>query len=99
MSLDAKGRTKRAKKAARVAAKNRKAKTKQRDKEICRAYLYLSGGAMKKPERFKAIDFLIAHCGGPNLKNQQTALRKLADGTKLTRQRIQQIVKNGQKLT
>lgn len=96
MPLDAKGRTKRAKKAASVAAKNRKTKTKQRDQEICRAYLYLSGGSMEKPERLKAIAFLIENCGGPNLKNQQTALRKLADGTKLTRQRIHQIVKKGQ---
>lgn len=51
---------------------------------------------MKKTERFKAIAFLTTYCGGPNLKNQQTALRKLADGTKLTRQRIHQIVKNSQ---
>lgn len=99
MSFDAKGRTRRAQKAAKVAAKNRKAKTAQRDKEICRAYLYLCGGSMEKAERLKAIVFLIDHCGGPNLKNQQTALRKLADGTKLTRQRVHQIVKKGQKST
>ncbi|QBC28645.1 hypothetical protein U737_17995 [Methylomonas sp. LW13] len=97
MPLDAKGRIKRARKAAKVAAKNRKAKTEQRDKEICRAYLYLSGGPIEKAETLKAIAFLIHECGGPNLKKQETAFRKLADGTKLTRQRIQQIVKKGQK--
>ncbi|MDT4290699.1 hypothetical protein RO575_14135 [Methylomonas sp. MO1] len=97
MTLDAKGRIERAQNAARIAAKNRRAKTEQRDKEICRAYLYLSSGSMEKAEILKSIAFLIDQCGGPNLKKQETAFRKLEDGTKLTRQRIHQIVKKGQK--
>ncbi|MCK9606729.1 MAG: hypothetical protein M0R33_09825 [Methylomonas sp.] len=99
MPLDAKGRTKRAKKAASVAAKNRKAKTLERDKNIYLAYHYLSGGWLKKSDSIKAITFLTDVCGGPNLKNQESALRKLADGTKLSRQRIHQIVNKAQKLT
>lgn len=93
MSLNAKGRTRRAKKAAKVAAKNRKAKTKQRDKDIYLAYRYLSKEPLSKSECYKAYDFLVATSGSHKLLPQQTVLNKLADATHLTRQRIHQIVK------
>lgn len=97
MPLDEKGRKKRAINAANTLAKIRKAQTQERDKLIYLAYLHLSNGNITKPDRIKAIGFLIEKCGSPNLKPQQTVLRKLADCTGLTRQRIYQIVKKAKK--
>ncbi|MGZ8182797.1 MAG: hypothetical protein ACXWT1_12615 [Methylobacter sp.] len=97
MPLDDKGRKKRAIKAAKQLAKIRKARTLERDKNICLAYLHLSGGLMKKSDRIKAIEFLTETSGSPNLQYQQTILRKLADCTGLTRQRIHQVVNKTKK--
>jgi hypothetical protein len=97
MPLDEKGRKKRAIKAAKELAKIRKARTLERDKNIYLAYLHLSGGLMKKTDRIIAITFLTETSGSPNLQKQQTILRKLADCTGLTRQRIYQIVVRAKK--
>ena len=98
MPLDEKGRKKRAIKAAKELAKIRKARTLERDKNIYLAYLHLSGGLMKKPDQIKAIIFLTETSGNPNLQHQQTVLRKLADCTGLTRQRVHQIVMKAKKI-
>ncbi len=54
-------------------------------------------GYQQKTDMIKAITFLNAQCGNPNLRKGESVLRKLADGTGLTRQRIHQIVKKEQK--
>jgi len=99
MPLDAKGRTKRAKKAAKVAVKNRQAKVKERDICIYLAYRYLSDMPLEMRQYQKMFEFLIKTSGNANLRPQQTVLRKLADCTGLTRQRIHQIIKKAEKQT
>lgn len=99
MPIDAKGRIKRARKAARVAAKNRKAKVKQRDQYIYWAFCYLSDRPLQKMQCAAAMKFLVETSGNANIRSDQTVYRKLADCTKLTRQRIYQIVKKAQNST
>lgn len=95
--LDEKGRKKRATKAANVLAEIRRKKVKDRDKLIVLAFDWLSNNPQLKPEMKKAIAFLNEKCGSPNLKQDQTVLRKLADATGLTRERVRQIVKKAKK--
>lgn len=95
MPIDAIGRKKRAVKAANCSAKIRKAATEERDKNIRLAFLYLTmSGNQTKTDMIKAIAFLDAQqAGNSNLRKGESILRKLADRTGLTRQRIHQIVK------
>ncbi|MCX7099529.1 MAG: hypothetical protein NTV43_16675 [Methylococcales bacterium] len=91
--LTAAGRKRRAIKAANRLAKIRKAKTKKRDEGIILAFVYLSDGSQSRDDKIKAITFMTEQCGKPKLDKGETVLRKLADCTGLTRQRIHQIIK------
>ncbi len=93
-NLDDKERQKRARKAANVSAKKRRAATKERDKQIFTAFRYLSATPLRKPEAVEAIRFL-TECGhGVNLPaDSMGPYLFLARATGLTKQRIWAIVR------
>jgi hypothetical protein len=95
--LDAKGRKRRAAKAAKVLAKKRRENTLERDKAIVLAYAWLNKSPQTKADAKKAIQFLIGAAGSPNLPEGAFPLRHLAEATGLTRQRIWQIVNKAAK--
>jgi hypothetical protein len=102
MAIDEKARIKRAKKAGKASGKSRSKGLPARDALIVLGFNYLSENLKIKSDKDKviikkAIKFITEHGGSVNLKlNQElghTPFRILADCMKLTRSRIQQIVK------
>ncbi|MGZ8184415.1 MAG: hypothetical protein ACXWT1_20925 [Methylobacter sp.] len=92
MKLDAKARHKQAVKAAKVAAKNRREKNKDRDKNIVLAFDFLSGNYQPQKDRLAAFKYLSEKTNGnPNL-NGQSVLRKLSDLYGIGRSGIRKIV-------
>ena len=101
MPLDEKGRKKRASEAGKASGKVRSEGKKERDAYICLAFTYLSGCPLTKQDTNKALKFLLEK--GADIDTvlmvapDQTPYRILADCTRLTRQRIDQIVKKAKK--
>jgi hypothetical protein len=84
-------RRKRARKAARVAVKNRLKGLSERDQGIALAYRYFSSQTTKE-ESIKALRFL-TKCGhGTNLPEDTSVRNFLALATGLTKRRISQIL-------
>ena len=93
-SLDAKGRNKRARKAAKVSAKKRSAATRERDRLIFAAYRYLNSEPMKKEETVVVLQFLTGLGMGVNLpRDSMGPYLFLARATGLTKQRVWAIVR------
>lgn len=92
MPIDEKARKTRAIKAAYALSAIRKKRTQDRDKGIVFAFDYLSNNEQSIYAKNQGIAFLIENSGGAELLDGETVLRKLADATGLTRERIRQIV-------
>jgi predicted Zn-dependent protease len=91
MKLDAEGRKLRAKKAARAQVKNRQARTNARDVGLIAALHWLQVAPQPKKVAVIGIKFLADHGLSPNLPDDKTVWRYLADATGLTQERIRQI--------
>lgn len=93
--LNKQERVNRAKKAAAVAAENRRQATSERNRLIRLAYARLTGQIQTKNESIEAISFL-QKCGlGVNMPQDGTgAFLFLSQATKLSKQRIWAIVRN-----
>jgi hypothetical protein len=91
MKLDAEGRKLRAKKAARAQVENRQARTNARDVGLVAALHWLQGAPQPKKIATVGIKFLVDHGLSPNLPDDTTAWRYLADATGLTQERLRQI--------
>jgi hypothetical protein len=105
MTLDANARRQRAIKAAEVASSNRWKATRERNKGIVAAYLWLSNSsiAMCPKKRnaiyLQAIHFLTEHGAEYSPPDGVGVLRYLAQVTGLTKQRIFAIIKTENPVT
>ena len=92
--IDAKARKKQARKAGKISGRKRAAKNKERDENIYLAYKFLVGDYQSNKDRLKSLEFIMKFGRGVNLCKGESPLSFLADRVGLTRQRIDQIIRN-----
>ena len=97
MALDEEGRKRRARIAGKASGKARQRGKQARDAKIVLAFAYLTGQIQSAADDRKAIAFLTNLGHGVNLPDGVSPLRFLAEANGFSRQRVCQILKNGQK--
>jgi len=93
MPINEKARIARAKKAGKASGKNRRNKTKKRDKNIILSYDYLMQNYQKKSDKFRAFEYISSFNMPVNLALNESPLTFLSERVGVSRQRIHQIVK------
>jgi len=100
MPINEQDRKKRAKKAGLASGKKRRDKNKDRDKNICLAYGFLTQEYQKQTDRLQGFKYISSFGRGVNLVvnentgEKESPLTFLSIRVGVTRQRIEQIVKN-----
>ena len=97
-TLDEQGRKDRARKAANVAAKNRRTRNISRDKNIVRAFLFLTPGApQSSKDRQLALQYLDSLGRGLSPAPDESVYRFLSDVTGLSKMQIRRITQEVKK--